>query len=147
MHICVTHVDSRTGIPCTVAPMSHGPKFPEVKGLVVEFGNQTQWPTYTPIFFGTCDDDADLDVPGVIRALTPEEYQLERQKENDTKAMQVRERRDWLLRTEVDSYNPMRWETLTPEAQAAMRAYRQALLDVTAQSGFPWDVQWPAQPE
>lgn len=25
--------------------------------------------------------------------------------------------------------------------------YRQALRDVPAQSGFPWDVQWPAQPE
>ena len=25
--------------------------------------------------------------------------------------------------------------------------YRQALRDVPSQSGFPWDVQWPAQPE
>ena len=147
MYISVTHVDARTGIPCTVAPMSHGPAFPKLKGLVVEFGNQTQWPTYTPLFFGTCDDDADLDVPGVIKALTPEEYQLERQKENDTKAMQVRERRDFLLRTEVDSYNPIRWESLAPETQAAVRAYRQALLDVPLQAGFPWDVQWPTKPE
>lgn len=26
-------------------------------------------------------------------------------------------------------------------------AYRQALRDVPAQAGFPWTVQWPAQPE
>jgi pyruvoyl-dependent arginine decarboxylase (PvlArgDC) len=26
-------------------------------------------------------------------------------------------------------------------------AYRQALRDVPAQAGFPWDVQWPTQPE
>jgi len=26
-------------------------------------------------------------------------------------------------------------------------AYRQALRDVPAQSGFPWDVTWPAKPE
>jgi hypothetical protein len=26
-------------------------------------------------------------------------------------------------------------------------AYRQALRDVPAQSGFPWDITWPAQPE
>lgn len=25
--------------------------------------------------------------------------------------------------------------------------YRQALRDVPSQSGFPWDVQWPTQPE
>lgn len=25
--------------------------------------------------------------------------------------------------------------------------YRQALRDITTQAGFPWDVQWPAQPE
>ena len=25
--------------------------------------------------------------------------------------------------------------------------YRQALRDVPAQAGFPWDVQWPTQPE
>lgn len=25
--------------------------------------------------------------------------------------------------------------------------YRQALRDVPSQAGFPWDVQWPAQPE
>ena len=147
MHICVTHVDARTGIPCTLAPMSHGPAFPKVKGLAVEFGNQTQWPTNEPLFFGTCDDDADLTVPGVIKPLTPTEYAIERQKENDTKALQVRERREFLLRTQVDSYNPMRWESLTPEQQDEMRAYRQALLDVTDQPGFPWDVQWPVPPE
>ena len=29
----------------------------------------------------------------------------------------------------------------------AWAAYRQALRDVPAQAGFPWDVQWPTQPE
>lgn len=146
MHICVTHVDARTGIPCTVAPMSHGPEFPKVKGLNIEFGNQTQWPTNEPLFFGTCDDDADFTVPGVVKSLTVDEYANEQQKENDTKAMQVRERRDWLLRTEVDSYNPMRWESLTAEQQNAIRVYRQALLDITAQPGFPWTIEWPIIP-
>jgi hypothetical protein len=30
--------------------------------------------------------------------------------------------------------------------QAAWAAYRQALRDITAQAGFPWDVQWPEMP-
>lgn len=34
-----------------------------------------------------------------------------------------------------------------PVDKAAWAAHRQALRDVTAQEGFPWNVQWPAQPE
>ncbi len=34
-----------------------------------------------------------------------------------------------------------------PVDKAAWAAYRQALRDITAQTGFPWEVQWPAQPE
>lgn len=34
-----------------------------------------------------------------------------------------------------------------PVDQAAWAVYRQALRDVTAQAGFPWDVEWPAKPE
>ena len=146
MYICVTHVDARTGIPCSIAPMSHGPAFPKVKGLVIDFGNQTQWPTNEPLFFGTCDDDADISVPGVVKPITKDEYQLEQQKESDTKAMQVRQHRDYLLRTEVDSINPMRWEAMTPEQQESKRIYRQALLDVPQQAGFPWEVVWPQEP-
>lgn len=34
-----------------------------------------------------------------------------------------------------------------PVDQAAWATYRQALRDVPSQAGFPWDVQWPTQPE
>ena len=34
-----------------------------------------------------------------------------------------------------------------PVDQAAWATYRQALRDIPAQAGFPWDVQWPTQPE
>ena len=33
-----------------------------------------------------------------------------------------------------------------PVDQAAWSTYRQALRDVPAQAGFPWEVQWPDQP-
>jgi hypothetical protein len=33
-----------------------------------------------------------------------------------------------------------------PVDKAAWATYRQALRDVTAQAGFPWDVQWPEMP-
>lgn len=146
MKICVTHVDARTGIPCTIAPMSHGPAFPKVKGLIVEFGNQTQWPTNEPLFFGSCDDDADLTIAGVVRSLTPEQYEFEQTKENDVKAMQVRQQRDYLLQTRVDSLNAIRWSVLTAQEKTDWTSYREALLNVPAQAGFPWTIDWPTQP-
>lgn len=33
-----------------------------------------------------------------------------------------------------------------PVDKAAWAAHRQALRDITAQEGFPWNVQWPEQP-
>lgn len=34
-----------------------------------------------------------------------------------------------------------------PVDKAAWATYRQALRDISAQSGFPWAIQWPTQPE
>jgi hypothetical protein len=64
------------------------------------------------------------------------------------KAAEVRGEREWLLQTVVDPFvsNPLRWADLTPEKQAAVAAYRRALLDITEQSGFPHNVTWPEQP-
>ena len=33
-----------------------------------------------------------------------------------------------------------------PVDRAAWAAYRQALRDISKQSGFPWQVVWPEQP-
>lgn len=34
-----------------------------------------------------------------------------------------------------------------PVDKAVWAVYRQALRDVTTQAGFPWEVEWPTQPE
>jgi hypothetical protein len=34
-----------------------------------------------------------------------------------------------------------------PVDKAAWATHRQALRDITSQAGFPWDINWPAQPE
>jgi hypothetical protein len=41
------------------------------------------------------------------------------------------------------------WTQLSdaPVNSLAWANYRQGLRDITAQSGFPWTIQWPAQPE
>jgi hypothetical protein len=72
------------------------------------------------------------------------------QEELDTAtAKAVRAERDYRLASEVDPIvsNPLRWADLTAEKQAEWAAYRRALLDVTAQSGFPNSVVWPTKPE
>jgi hypothetical protein len=62
-------------------------------------------------------------------------------------AAQVRAERDNRL-TEVDAIagNALRWAALDADTQAAWSAYRQALLDVPQQSGFPHSVTWPTKP-
>ena len=63
-------------------------------------------------------------------------------------AASIRGQRDNLLATEVDPLvtNPLRWAELTEAQQAAWTQYRRALLDITAQAGFPNEVVWPTKP-
>jgi len=62
-------------------------------------------------------------------------------------ADRARAQRDTLLREVVDSMNPMRWEAMTDTQKDAWRAYRQALLDVPQQEGFPMTIVWPEVPD
>lgn len=61
--------------------------------------------------------------------------------ENTQKAADVREQRDRLL-----SATDWRFRTDMNPSQEWID-YCQALRDVPAQAGFPWDVQWPSKPE
>ena len=67
------------------------------------------------------------------------------QAELDTElAAQLREERDRRL-GEIDAIagNALRWATLSAEQQAPWAEYRQALLDVPQQAGFPNTITWP----
>lgn len=66
------------------------------------------------------------------------------------------EAREFMARASRDSLlsgmdavvsSPLRWATLSPETQQAYAVYRQALLDVPQQAGFPDDVIWPTPPQ
>ena len=60
---------------------------------------------------------------------------------------QLRMDRDALL-SKVDAIagNALRWSALDAKVQAAWAAYRQDLLDIPQQSGFPINVNWPVKP-
>jgi hypothetical protein len=62
-------------------------------------------------------------------------------------AANVRYRRDTLLQ-EVDNIvgNPLRWASFSQAQQTAWADYRQALLDVPQQAGFPNTINWPTKP-
>lgn len=54
--------------------------------------------------------------------------------------------RNQLLQDGPDRISPMWWSSMTPEEQQAWLQYRQDLLDVPQQSGFPLDIIWPTAP-
>tara|TARA_X000001382_G_scaffold97090_1_gene71468 strand:+ start:1846 stop:2145 length:300 start_codon:yes stop_codon:yes gene_type:complete len=90
---------------------------------------------------------------GVKKEVFPTEEELKVREQwnidalNNNKAMR-RSHRDFLLTTEVDPIvtNPLRWDALSTDKQNEWKTYRQALLDVPAQSGFPTSVTWPTKP-
>jgi len=84
IYLAITQIDAVTGIICTAEPMRTGPSYPQIKNFINVWCNTSTWPiattpegahTVAPLFFGTCDDDADLTVAGVVATYTPEEYQ------------------------------------------------------------------------
>tara|TARA_R110002153_G_scaffold94424_1_gene227692 strand:+ start:1343 stop:1690 length:348 start_codon:yes stop_codon:yes gene_type:complete len=57
--------------------------------------------------------------------------------------------RDHRLVTEVDPIvsNPLRWADLSATEQLEMANYRTALLNISAQEGFPHNIVWPVKGE
>lgn len=94
MYICVTEVDAVTKIPCTVEPQRTGPSMPNVKGFQYKWQNSSTYPvelapngTYlrAPKYYGTCNDDADTNIAGVLQVLTEEEYNTLRTAEHEAR--------------------------------------------------------------
>jgi hypothetical protein len=110
-----------------------------------EFG----WIPYT---IDPSDTDTTIDNTAVMALIGTDfaPYVAPTQAELDAAAAaQVRAERDNILATEVDPIvsNPLRWADLTADKQAEWSAYRTALLDITNQDSFPYDITWPTKPE
>lgn len=83
MFICVTEVDTSTRIPCTVEPMRTGPSMPAIKGWQYLWCDKSTWPVEmnttgvllrAPKYYGTCDDDADVTIAGILETLTETQF-------------------------------------------------------------------------
>jgi hypothetical protein len=57
----------------------------------------------------------------------------------------ARKTRDYLLKTEVDPIagNTLRWDDLTEYQKDNVKLYRQELLNISEQAGFPHAIEWP----
>lgn len=58
-----------------------------------------------------------------------------------------RQNRDDYLKLYIDIMNAVRWDSLSQEKKNEFIAYRQALLDVPQQPGFPTNIDWPTPPQ
>jgi hypothetical protein len=94
MYIQITNIDAQTGILCTEAPMRTGPAIPNVKGFEFIFQNESDFPiasksngslTKPPLLYGTCDDDADTTLVGVLKVLTEVEFNADKQAEHQAR--------------------------------------------------------------
>ena len=61
-----TYVDAITNISVAKAHAANGPKFPAVEGLEFVWARESAYPTEVPDFFGTCPDESNTQVDGVL---------------------------------------------------------------------------------
>jgi hypothetical protein len=94
MYICITEVDAVTKIPCTVEPQRTGPSMPAIKGWTHLWHDSSTWPVSTdatgtylraPKYYGTCDDDADTTIAGVLQVLTEAEFNAAKVAEHEAR--------------------------------------------------------------
>jgi hypothetical protein len=94
MYIQLTNIDAQTGILCTQEPMRTGPALPNVKGFEFIFQNESDFPiasnpdgslSTAPLLYGSCDDDADTTLVGVLKVLTEAEFNADKQAEQQAR--------------------------------------------------------------
>lgn len=62
-------------------------------------------------------------------------------------ARRMRNKRDLLLKKNVDKINAVRWNAFTEAQKQEWDSYRSSLLDIPQQPGFPHTVTWPEVPQ
>ena len=80
-HIKFTYVDTVTGISIASEPAQNGPVFPSVAGLEFVWARESRYPTDVPEFFGTCPEDADIQIEGVLGVYLQADWETMREDE------------------------------------------------------------------
>ena len=124
-HIKFTYVDSVTGVSISKQPAINGPVFPAVAGLEYVWARESRYPTDVPEFFGTCPDDADTQVDGVLGVYVQADWETMRD-------------------DEMRARNPVPQQVTM--RQARLELHKRALLDdveaVITAAGQAAQIQW-----
>ena len=124
-HIKFTYVDAVTGISIASEPAANGPVLPPVAGLAFAWARESRYPTDVPEFFGTCPDDADTQVDGVLGVYLQSDWETMRD-------------------DEMRARNPVPQQVTM--RQARLELLRRALLDdmeaVITAAGHEAQIQW-----
>ena len=106
---------------------------------------------WIPYTLDPADTDGTVDNDALLLAIgdDAEAYVPPTQEELDAAlSVDVRADRDSRLgEVDVVAGNALRWSALDSDTQSEWATYRQALLDVPQQAGFPTTVTWPVKPE
>jgi hypothetical protein len=65
-HLKYTYVDAITGVSVASHPAANGPVPPAVVGLQFVWARESLYPTDVPQFFGTCPDESNTQIDGVL---------------------------------------------------------------------------------
>ena len=76
-----TYVDAVTGISIASEPAANGPVFPPVADLEFVWARESHYPTNVPEFFGTCPDDSNVQVDGVLGVYLQVDWETMREDE------------------------------------------------------------------
>ena len=74
-YIKFTYVDAVTGISVDKEPAKNGPVFPNIEGLTYCWARESLYPTDVPEFFGTCPEDSDTEVAGVLGVYVQQDWE------------------------------------------------------------------------
>jgi len=126
------------------------PQYSNADGTTIDV--ELNHPEYGWIPFTASPDDVEQHGRDIYVAAIAGEYgdiaPYDGPSEQEIVEIGVRNYRDHLLsQLDVLVSNPIRWNSLTEEEQQAYIDYRQALLDVPQQPGFPEEVAWPELPQ
>ena len=120
-------------------------------GSIINVEINTPNDGWVPYTLNTADTDTTIDNSALLTLIgdDKEAFTSLTAEQNEAElAEAARMHRNFLL-GEMDSIlsNPLRWNAMSSDKQAEWTTYRQALLDVPAQSGFPETISWPTKPD
>ena len=89
-----TYVDAVTGISIASEPAQNGPVFPPVAGLEFAWARESRYPTDVPEFFGTCPDESDTKIDGVLGVYVQQDWETMRADEMAARGPQTQFEKD-----------------------------------------------------